>query len=288
MNATEFHSARRFITTPFGRIALVEQGTGPIALFIHGLPLCGFQWRDVLDDLSPLRRCIAPDLMGLGYSEIEPGQDISFESQARMLAAFLDAQDIERVDLVGNDTGGGISQIFMALYPDRVRSLTLTNCEVHDLWPNAMLQQFYGALGSGIVAEGFKVMASDEVVAKSQLAAVYEHIERLTLESLDVYFRPFAESSERREVVRGFADAPRNRDQLVAAAPGLRKSKSPAQVVWGDADTAFDERGSLEWLRANLGGLRRVITVPRANLFWPEEHPRVLSTLLKDFWKSQS
>jgi pimeloyl-ACP methyl ester carboxylesterase len=285
MNAAEFHSARRFITTPFGRIASVEQGTGPVALFIHGLPLCGFQWRDVLDDLSPLGRCIAPDLMGLGYSEIELGQDISFESQAKMLAAFLDAQDIEKVDLVGNDTGGGIGQIFMALYPDRVRSLTLTNCEVHDLWPNTMLQQFYGALESGIVAEAFKVMASDQEVAKSQLAAVYEHIERLTLESLDVYFRPFAESSDRRELVRGFADALRNRDQLVAAAPGLRKSKSPVQVVWGDADTAFDEQGSLEWLHTNLGGLRRVITVPRAKLFWPEEHPRLLSTLLKDFWK---
>ena len=43
--AAEFHAARRFVETPFGRIAYVERGRGPVALFLHGLPLNGFQWR---------------------------------------------------------------------------------------------------------------------------------------------------------------------------------------------------------------------------------------------------
>ncbi|HKN00163.1 MAG TPA: alpha/beta fold hydrolase [Candidatus Binataceae bacterium] len=207
MNASEFHSTRKFTDTPFGRIAYVERGAGPGALFIHGLPLCGFQWREVLDDLSGMRRCIALDLMGLGYNEIRAGQDISFESQARMIAAFLDAQDIKQVDLTGNDTGGGVSQIFAARNPERVRTLTLTDCEVNDLWPNAMLQQFYGALKSGIVGETFKVMARDESVARAQLGTVFEDTSRLVAETLDVYFGPFVESAERLELVRGFADA---------------------------------------------------------------------------------
>jgi pimeloyl-ACP methyl ester carboxylesterase len=284
MNAAEFHSSRQFTPTSFGRIAHIERGQGEVALFIHGLPLCGYQWREALSDLSSMRRCIAPDLMGLGYCEIEAGEDISFDSQAKMLATFLDAQNIGKVDLVGNDTGGGIGQIFTALYPERVRSLTLTNCEVNDLWPNLMLQQFYGALASGIVGEALKAMANDRAVAMAQLGTVYENTDCLTPQSLDSYFRPFAESGDRRELVRGFADAPRNRDQLVAVAPKLRKSKIPAQVIWGEADTAFDVQRSLEWLRGNLGGLRRVVGVPRAKLFWPEEQPRLLSTLLQDFW----
>ena len=284
MNASEFHSTRQFTETPFGRIAHVERGAGPAALFVHGLPLCGFQWRETLDDLAPTRRCLAPDLMGLGYSDVKVGQDISFESQAKMLAAFLDARDIGQVDLVGNDTGGGVSQIFAALNPDRVRTLTLTDCEVHDLWPNAMLQQFYGALKSGIVGESFKVMATDQAVARAQLGAVYEDTAVLTPEVLDCYFRPFAESTERRELVRGFAEALRNRDQLMAVSPHLKTLKVPTQVIWGEADTAFDTPASLEWLRINLGSLRRLITVPRAKLFWPEEHPRLLSVLLKEFW----
>ena len=63
----------------------------------------GYQWRAALDELAALRTCIAPDLMGLGYTEARAGQDLSFEAQK--LAAFLDRRAIGQVDLVGNDAG---------------------------------------------------------------------------------------------------------------------------------------------------------------------------------------
>jgi pimeloyl-ACP methyl ester carboxylesterase len=283
MKASEFQSSRNFVQTAFGRIAYVERGNGPVALFVHALPLCGYQWRYALDEVSSMRTCVAPDLMGLGYSEIPARQDISFESQAKMLAAFLDGRSIKQVDLIGNDTGGGVSQIFLSLYPERVRSLTLTNCEVHDLWPNVMLQQFYGALKAGLVGELLKNITRDPSLA-AQLAAAYENPESLSKESLEVYFDPFVDSEQRREQLKGFSEAERNRDQLVAAAKGLRTSQISAQVLWGDADTAFDTPASIEWLKSNLGGLRKVITIPKAKLFWPEEHPRLLTVLLKEFW----
>src|SRR5216683_2494956 len=283
MKASEFQSSRKFAQTAFGRIAYVERGSGPVALFVHAFPLCGYQWRYALDELSSMRTCLAPDLMGVGYSEVPAAQDISYESQAEMLSAFLDAGSIKQVDLIGNDTGGGVSQMFLALYPERVRSLTLTNCEVHDIWPNAMLQQFYSALKAGVVSEMFKNIVRDPSLA-APLAAAYENPESLSKESLEVYFGPFVDSEERREQVKGFSEAERNRDQLVAAAKGLRASKVPAQVLWGEADTAFDTPASIEWLKRNLGGLRKVITIPKAKLFWPEEHPRLLTVLLKEFW----
>jgi haloalkane dehalogenase len=283
MKASEFQSSRKFAQTSFGRIAYVERGEGPVALFAHAFPLCGYQWRHALDELSSVRTCVAPDLMGVGYSEIPAGQDISYESQARMLSAFLDARSIKQVDLIGNDTGGGVSQIFLSLYSERVRSLTLTNCEVHDLWPNAMLQQFYAALGAGVVGEMLKNVTRDPSLATA-LAAAYENPESLSKESLEVYFGPFVDSEQRREQLKGFSDAERNRHQLVAAAKGLRASPVPAQVLWGDADTAFDTPASVEWLKRNLGGLRTVNTIPKAKLFWPEEHPRLLTVLLTEFW----
>ncbi len=85
MDVAEFHARRRFADTPSGRIAFVEQGEGLPALFIHGVPLNGFHWRHVMKGLGDCRRCIALDLMGLGYTEIAPGQDVSFTAQARMI-----------------------------------------------------------------------------------------------------------------------------------------------------------------------------------------------------------
>jgi pimeloyl-ACP methyl ester carboxylesterase len=147
MNAATFHQQRRFVETSCGRIAYIEQGAGLAALFLHGLPLCSYQWRSAIAELASARRCIALDEMGLGYTEIAVGQDVSFAAQAQMIAAFLDAANIDRIDLLGNDTGAGISQIFAARYPTRVRTLTLTNCEVYDLWPNTLLTGFYEVTG---------------------------------------------------------------------------------------------------------------------------------------------
>jgi haloalkane dehalogenase len=76
MHASEFHATRRFAETPFGRIAYIERGSGDPALFVHGVPLNGFHWRGVIHHLAEHRRCIAPDLMGLGYSEVPETQDL--------------------------------------------------------------------------------------------------------------------------------------------------------------------------------------------------------------------
>src|SRR5215469_14314865 len=60
-----FHQTRRIAKLPMSRVAYIERGRGPAALFLHGFPLNGYQWRAALDRLSPHRRCIAPDFMGL-------------------------------------------------------------------------------------------------------------------------------------------------------------------------------------------------------------------------------
>ncbi len=135
---------RRSVQTASGRISYVEQGTGPVALFVHGVLLNGHLWRHQLDSLSDIRRCIALDLLAHGETEIAPEQDVSVTANAEMLKQFLDALKIDQVDLVGNDSGRGIAQIFAALNPERVRTLTLTDCDTHDNWPPEGIQTILG------------------------------------------------------------------------------------------------------------------------------------------------
>jgi pimeloyl-ACP methyl ester carboxylesterase len=125
--------AVRHVDTPSGRIGYVEVGSGPVALFVHGVLLNKHMWRYQLGALSDFRRCIAVDLLAHGDTEIAAAQDVSVTANAKMLKEVLDALHIDQVDLIGNDSGGGICQIFAALNPDRVRTLTLTNCDIrHD------------------------------------------------------------------------------------------------------------------------------------------------------------
>src|SRR6202790_4734674 len=123
------------VETPSGRISYASAGSGPVAPFLPGVLLNKHLGRNHLAVLSEIRRCIAVDILAHGDTEIAPDQDVSVTANALMLKEVLDALKIEQVDLIGNDSGGGISQIFAALNPERVRTLTLTDCDAHDNWP---------------------------------------------------------------------------------------------------------------------------------------------------------
>jgi len=97
-------------------------------MFLHGYPLNGFQWWSVIDRLSAHRRCIAPDFIGLGYTEAPLTQDVSPQAQADMIIAFLDALELPAIDIVASDSGGTVAQILAAQNFTRVRSLLLANC----------------------------------------------------------------------------------------------------------------------------------------------------------------
>lgn len=284
MKAADFHQARKFADTTFGKIAYVEQGTGPAALFVHGFPLNGFAWRGTLPDLAATRRCVALDLMGLGYSEIGAEQDLGFDRQAAMIAAFMDRLGLSQVDLVGNDSGASISQVFAARYPSRLRSLTITNCEVHDLWPNAMLKAAFDQFADPAIVAGMKAMVDAPAIARQAFASVYEDPERIPDEAFKTYFAPLVSTDARSAAMRRFLSLG-NLKVLTSIAPQLRELKVPTLIAWGEADTAFDLK-SPQWLKDNLGNVRRVIMVPRAKLFFPEEHPKLMSVLLNEFWRS--
>src|SRR3954463_5088510 len=102
MDGSYGSAVRRSAQTPSGRISYAEQGAGPVALFVHGVLLNAHLWRHQLAGLSDIRRCIAPDLLAHGDTQITPDQDVSVTANAKMLKEFLDALKIEQVDLVGN------------------------------------------------------------------------------------------------------------------------------------------------------------------------------------------
>jgi len=96
MNGKDFFAAQRRVETPSGRISYVERGSGPVALFVHGVLLNGYLWRHQLAELGDLRRCIAVDLLAHGHTEAAADQDVSVTANAHMLAQFLDALKIDR------------------------------------------------------------------------------------------------------------------------------------------------------------------------------------------------
>src|SRR5438105_7845774 len=82
MNMKKSALTTHSIQTSSGRISYIEAGSGPVALFVHGVLLNKHLWRRQLAGLSDIRRCIAVDLLAHGDTEIEPGQDVSVTANA--------------------------------------------------------------------------------------------------------------------------------------------------------------------------------------------------------------
>jgi haloalkane dehalogenase len=285
IDATSFHASRKFANLPMSKVAYVERGRGLAALFVHGYPLNGFQWRGALERLQAHRRCIAPDVMGLGYTQTPEGQAISPDTQAEMLAALLDSLHIDAVDLVGNDSGGMVSQIFLAKYPHRVRTLLLTNCDVDKNNPPPQFGPFIELAKKGTLADRFVVsQLNDKQLARSPrgLGAAYSYPERLTDETIEIYLRPLAETPLRKAQMQQYTIA-LGAPELVGIRENLRQWKGPARMVWGMKDTLFGVEWA-DWLDRTLPGSRGVRKVEDANLFFPEELPDVIAEEALALW----
>jgi pimeloyl-ACP methyl ester carboxylesterase len=276
--------AKSKVATPSGRIAYTEAGAGPVALFVHGVLLNGHLWRHQLAALSDLRRCVAVDLLAHGETEIAPDQDVSVTANAKMLGEFLDARQIAQVDLVGNDSGGGIAQIFAALNPSRVRSLTLTDCDAHDNWPPEAFKPFLEMAAAGGLRRALDAMLADKNFYRSAqaLGPAYEHPERLADEDIEAYLRPLVATEQRTRDFQRFLAAFDCRHTL-AVEPELRKLKAPTLIVWGTDDIYFDVKWS-HWLAETIPGTLRRVELTGARIFFPEEHAAEFNHELRAHW----
>jgi haloalkane dehalogenase len=277
---------RRLADTAFGRIAYIDRGTGPAVLFLHGFPLSSFQWRGAIDRLSGQRRCLAPDSMGLGHTEVAAGQSVTPSAQADMLAAFLDRLSVPDVDLVANDSGGAIAQLFVTRYPKRVRSLLLTNCDVETDSPPPALQPVIELARAGVYPDlWLEPWLNHKDVARSPTGLggmCYSNPDNPTDAALEQYLGPLVASPERKALVNryilGLTPNP-----LQGIAASLRKCTVPTRIVWGMSDTIFS-RGNPDYLAGILPRVSGIRRIDKAKLFFPEEYPDMIAAEARLLW----
>ena len=286
MDAAAFHASRRFVETPYGKIAYVDRGSGEAVLFLHGFPLNGFQWRGAIERLSPYRRCIAPDFLAMGYTKVAPGQSVGPDAQVAMLIALLDALAVPHVDVIANDSGGAVAQLLVVRHPQRVRTLLLTNCDAEkDSPPPALLPVIELAKAGKFVDEWLAPWRADKTRARSAEGIgglCYADPAHPTDEAIETYFAPLLASPERKALAHAYAIA-LERNPLEGIEPALRRSQVPVRIVWGTGDTIFSPASPDELDRA-FGNSRGVRRLEGRKLFWPEELPEVIAHEARQLW----
>jgi pimeloyl-ACP methyl ester carboxylesterase len=285
MDVSTFIARRRSLPADGGEIAYTEFGDpgAPAALFVHGLATGGLMWRHVIEQLSPATRCVAIDLPAHGGTPARA--DMSISALADVLEELRGGLGLGQVDLVGNDTGGAVCQVFAARYPDSLRSLTLTNCDTDGNFPPPDFAPMVELARQGKLAEGFAAIARDPASwVSGPLAALYNDPAKVPDEVWRQYYNagssdPLASARDIERIMAAMDPA-----LLAAATPGLRALRVPTLIVWG---TAEESNFGIKWayaLRELIPGARDVIEVDGAKLLFPEERPNDLVPHLRDFW----
>ena len=128
---------------PSSRLRYHDVGSGPAIVFVHGLLVNANLWRKVVERLAPDFRCIVLDLpLGSHVLPLTAGMPNAVPDVATAIADAIEKLDLEDVTLVGNDSGGALSQIVVTTRPERISRLVLTSCDYRDNFPPKLFSYF--------------------------------------------------------------------------------------------------------------------------------------------------
>ena len=275
-------SERKEIELPAGRIRYREAGGGKPVVFVHGFLVDGRLWDGVVDRLSDRCRCIAPDWpIAAQQIAMNPDADLTPPGIAAIIASFLEALDLEDVTIVGNDSGGAMSQVLVTTHPERIGRLVLTNCDTHDNFPPGIFKTMPPLAklpgGMAVIAAPFRVGA----LARRA-------------------FKPFARTGIPADLIASWMkpalsdpgvkrDAKKvtigmNKRYTLAAAERLSESQLPLLLTWAPGDKLFPisyaERLAKETPNA------RLVEIPDAATFVPLDQPQRLADEIATFVES--
>jgi pimeloyl-ACP methyl ester carboxylesterase len=236
-NGTGNDFERREIELPQGTISYREAGEGEPIVFVHGILVDGRLWDGTAEALSAAHRCIVPDWpMGAHRLAMKPNADLSPPGMADTIADFLEAKELDGVTIVGNDSGGAISQVLVTRRPDRIGRLVLTNCDSHENFPPSVAKALppLAKLPGAMTVIGLPMR-----IGALRRAAFAPFAKReIPPELIDSWFEPGAKDAAIRRDTAKFA-AGMHRRYTLEAAEKLASFDRPTLLAWAPEDPFF-------------------------------------------------
>jgi pimeloyl-ACP methyl ester carboxylesterase len=268
------------LTLPQGTLHYRDSGEGPPVVFLHGLLVDGQVWRKVTPLLDGEHRSIVPDLpLGSHRIALNPDADITPAGVAQLVGDFIAALDLIDVTLVGNDTGGAISQLVALDHGERVGRLVLTNCDCFEVFPpKEFVPMVRAAKVPGALFTALQPMRAARARRMPMAYGWLAH--EIPDDVTAAWVAPFLDDGAVRADAVRFMRAMDKATTLDAAAR-LGTLRIPSLVAWGQDDRFF----SPELGRRLAAALpdSRLEPVQGARTFVSEDAPQALADLIRGF-----
>jgi pimeloyl-ACP methyl ester carboxylesterase len=103
------------------RVFFIKEGAGPNLLLVHGYPFNSYDWSEVWAELTSRFTVIAPDMMGMGFSDKPAAYEYSVHDHADMHEALLEELGAGSCHVMGHDIGVSVVQELLARHDDPQR-----------------------------------------------------------------------------------------------------------------------------------------------------------------------
>ncbi len=266
----------RFVELDGHRIHYIDEGAGPVLLFVHA-GMWSFVWRDLILELRDEFRCVAIDFPGHGLSQAAPGYSVGLRNHADVLAGFVEKLGLSEFTLVGHDLGGLVGVLFAADHPEMIRGIVPVNTFA---WrPDRFgLNMMLGLMGSRPM-ELFNRVTNLMPRATSGKFGVGR---LLSKEGRAAFRGPFRQGEPRRNFHRMMRDTKRSSDLLDSAEQALKAqlSSQPMLLVYGEKNDPF---GFGDRFKSMFPEASEYI-VPGGNHFPMCDDPAGIATALRQWW----
>jgi pimeloyl-ACP methyl ester carboxylesterase len=266
-----------------GTLQYFVRGYGPVIVFAHGWLANANLWRKVVDQLAADFTCLSLDLpFGAHRVAMDADADLSPAGCGELIAAALEALDLNDVTLVGNDSGGAYSQIALAAHPERVTRLVLNSCETpYDEFPPAPFDAL-PALAADPAALGqlFEALRDREIrMTPAAFGLLIKH--SIEEQVSDSYALPCVSDPDilrdTAKVISTAASAPVH----AAGAHLIAHFEGPVLLAWSPEDQVFALAGAQRYATELADG--RVALIEDAYSFTPEDQPERLAEEIAEF-----
>ena len=269
------------VALPQGTVRYRDTGRGEPLVFVHGFMVDGRLWRKVTPLLENSFRCIAPDWpIGSHTAPMNREADLSPPGVAKIIADFVEALGLENVTLVGNDSGGALTQIVAAEHPKRIGRIVLTNCDAYDNFP----PKGFRWLTRAARIPGFVFEMAQPMRLKSfrNGPLAFGHLAKhgLDQEILESWCTPGIKSGAIRRDIQKFLVELKPEHTLAAAAK-LTSFDRPALIAWAPEEKLFPFRYA-QRLADDLPNAK-LVEIADAWAFIPEDQPEQLANAITAF-----
>ncbi len=264
------------VQLPQGPVRYREVGEGRPVVFVHGVLVNGELWRKVVPPVAAAGfRCLTPDWPLGGHSlPMAADADLTPLGQAKLIADFLEALDLRDVILIGNDTGGAITQLVMAHHPERLGGVVLTPSDCFDQFfpPGFGYLKLLAKIPGGMwqMAQPLRFKALRRLPIAFGLVAKHPVPDEVEI----AYVRPVLTDRLVRRDFRKFLRGVDTQLTIDAAKtfPGFRK---PVLLAWATEDRIFPV--ALAHRLADVLPESRVEEIADSWTFVPEDQPDELA-----------